>query len=75
VRLCAGGAYKNNLKKGVIVLPAPALTKSAILHAFAAAKDAGRPVAVVTMQPNESPRVDFFLPDPAGVANANPFPR
>ncbi len=56
-------------------MPAPALTKSAILHAFAAAKEAGRPVAVVTMQPNESPRVDFFLPDPAGAANAKPIPR
>lgn len=56
-------------------MSAQALTKAAILHALAAAEEAGRPISVVTTRPNGNIRVDFFLPAPAGVASANPLPR
>lgn len=56
-------------------MPAPELTQAAIARAHAAATQAGRPISVVTEQPGGSLRVDFFLPDPAGAANANSLPR
>lgn len=55
-------------------MPAPKLTKASVSNAIDAAASSGLAVSAVLLQPDGSMRIEFFRPDFADTANANPEP-